>query len=428
MVMQAVMRALFQNQDSLPQSSFQFREGQIFYGVIQKLFPNQHAEIRMGVHKLIAKLEVPLSVGKGYWLQVTSNEGAPKLKLLNPSNQISITEKESTANLLQQLGLPNDKNNQSLVRLLINEHLFLTKEELVRAAQLIKQSHNPEDGLQIIKFMSQRNLPFNESIFHSLIASGKNESTAHLLKSLQASLTVEESHLNSAGKEILRLLKSWETENVEQLPYTRQDALRTMKQWLQRTGIFYENTLLSREIQYESLKETIKPLLVAFQQESQTIQSEAKTIAEQLLFRMNGFQLQSSENGPIHHLLFEIPINLGRYQSELVMQWSGKKTDEGKISSDFCRIIFYLNLEYLKETMVDMQVQNRIVTVSILNDSNELQKLSKEMLPAVASGLKELGYQLSSLNFKVPDDLKKRDSKSNIYHSKQSYMGVDIRI
>ncbi|MCJ8006248.1 hypothetical protein ACFFF5_04040 [Lederbergia wuyishanensis] len=422
MVMQAVMRALLQNQENIPQGSIHFRNGQVFYGVIQRLFPNQHAEIKMGVHKLIARLEVPLAAGKGYWLQVTSNEGAPRLKLLN-SNPMS--NNESTTNLLQQLGLSNDKVNQSLVRLLMNEHIFLTKEDIVNAVQLLKQSQNLEEGLQIIKLMSQRNLPYNEGVFKSLIASGNNDSTEHLLKTLQASLILEENQLDSTGKEILKLLKSWD---VEILPNNRENALLLLKQSLQRTGIFYENTLLDSEQNHELLKESMKPLLVQFLQESQSIQSESKSIAEQLLFRMNGFQLLSSENGPIHHLLYEIPIKLGDYPSEIAMQWSGKRTEDGKINSDFCRIIFYLDLEHLKETMVDMQVQNRIVSVTILNSSEELKNLSTDMLPAVISGLKELDYRLSSINFKTPDNYNKQDSKKNRYHSKQSYNGVDIRI
>ncbi|MCR2820736.1 hypothetical protein [Lederbergia panacisoli] len=78
--------------------------------------------------------------------------------------------------------------------------------------------------------------------------------------------------------------------------------------------------------------------------------------------------------------------------------------------------------------MVDMQVQNRIVTVTILNSSDELQKLSVDLLPTVASGLKEMGYHLSSLQFKLPEDSKKQDANKHYYHSNQSYTGVDIRI
>ncbi|MBS4217767.1 hypothetical protein KHA96_05470 [Bacillus sp. FJAT-49711] len=422
------MNDLLQNQETLPRNSLQFRFGQIFYGTVQKLFPNQHAEIKLGAHKIIAKLEVPLSTGKGYWLQVNSNDGAPKLKLLNPSTQYGIAEKNSSAKILHHLGLQNEKVNQSLINHIMNHSFSLTKEEIIRASQLLNQSNNHEEGLQIIKLMSQKNLPFNEGIFKSLLAAGSSESTTQLVKALHASLLTEQG-LNDSGKDLLRLLQSLESDHVESLLNRREDTLNHLKQSIHRTGIFYENTILDREINNALMKDSIKPLLVAYLQEhSQSIQSDAKNIAEQLLFRMNGFQLISSENGPVHHLLFEIPIKLGSYQSEIVMQWSGKRSDDGKINSDFCRIIFYLDLEHLKETMVDMQIQNRIVTVNILNSSNELQKLSVGLLPAVTAGLKELGYHLSSLHFKLPEDLKKQNVNRHNYHSNQSYTGVDIRI
>ncbi|MCR2820737.1 hypothetical protein [Lederbergia panacisoli] len=348
MVMQAVMRGLLQNQETNSRSTLQFRSGQIFFGTVQRLFPNQYAEINLGAHKVIAKLEVPLSSGKGYWLQVNSNEGAPKLKLLNPSSHYGIAEKEFSASLLQQLGLQNGKINQSLIRHIKDDSFFLTKEEMIRASQLLNQSDNLEEGLQIIKLMSQKNLPFNEGIFKSLLAAGSNESTTELVKALQATLLADK-NLSDTGKDILRLLQSLDSDDTELLLNRREDVLSLLKQSIKRTGIFYENRMLDREFSNELIKDSIKPLLVAYLQEfSQSPKSEAKNIVEQLLFRMNGFQLLSSENGPIHHLLFEIPIKLGVYQSEIVMQWSGKRTENGKINSDFCRIIFYLDLEHLK--------------------------------------------------------------------------------
>ncbi|MBS4193967.1 hypothetical protein [Lederbergia citri] len=428
MVMQAVMKSLLQNQEAKPTSSIQFRPGQIFYGVIQKLFPNQHAEIQVGAKKLIAKLEVPLTNGKGYWLQVTSNDGAPKLKLLNTSTPFSQSESSSTSSLLQQLGLHSHKMNHSLIQFLRNENIPLTKEEIVRAAQLLPLANNVEDGLQTIKMMSDRKWPLNEGIFKSFLALGKDESTAQLLHSLRASLLLEKNPTNS-GKEIVNLLQSWDSEDAEMVQYGREKTLNQLKQSLHRTGMFYENSLLDREINRESLTESIKPLLVRFLQEtSQSNLSESKNIVEQLLFRMNGYQLVSSDNGPIHHLLFEFPIKLGQFQSEILMQWSGKRTSEGKINSDYCRVIFYLDLEHLKETVVDMNVQNRIVTVNIVNSSNILQKLSESLLPDVANGLKEIGYHLSSVNFKLPENLKQQDNKKSRYYSQQSYSGVDFRI
>ena len=46
------------------------REGQVFHGTIKQLYPDQMAEIQVGGHKLIAKLEVPLAAGDAHVFQV----------------------------------------------------------------------------------------------------------------------------------------------------------------------------------------------------------------------------------------------------------------------------------------------------------------------------------------------------------------------
>lgn len=83
--------------------------------------------------------------------------------------------------------------------------------------------------------------------------------------------------------------------------------------------------------------------------------------------RITAQQILSQENGPIQNLLLTIPLNLGSTKTDLTLQWSGRKTKEGKIDPDYCRVLFYLELEHLEETVIDMQVQNRIIKVTVIN-------------------------------------------------------------
>ena len=50
----------------------------------------------------------------------------------------------------------------------------------------------------------------------------------------------------------------------------------------------------------------------------------------------------------------------------LHLEWNGRMKENGKIDSEFARIMFYLQLDTLEETVVDMQVQNRIVTITFI--------------------------------------------------------------
>src|SRR5690606_40972851 len=127
------------------------------YGTVQKLFPNQHAEIQVGAHKMMAKLEVPLVSGNGYWLQVTSGEVETRLKLLT-SGTDSVLKDNGTQVLLKQLSLPDDKKNQVLARFLMNEQIPLSKEEMRRASQFLKQTGDIDGALNTIKLMKEKQM------------------------------------------------------------------------------------------------------------------------------------------------------------------------------------------------------------------------------------------------------------------------------
>lgn len=53
-----------------------WKNGQILFGKVNKVFPNQTAEVQIGHQKMIATLDIPLRTGKRYWFQVQQpNEG-----------------------------------------------------------------------------------------------------------------------------------------------------------------------------------------------------------------------------------------------------------------------------------------------------------------------------------------------------------------
>ena len=127
-------------------------------------------------HKLIAKLEVPLSTGKGYWLQVSSLDGETKLRLLNQSG-IHPETKGSSDSLLRQLSLPADRINQAVANFFMKEQIPFTKDDILRATQLLNESDHEKLGLDTIKWMMERKIPLNREIFQSILAVGKNQSS-----------------------------------------------------------------------------------------------------------------------------------------------------------------------------------------------------------------------------------------------------------
>jgi hypothetical protein len=203
-----------------------------------------------------------------------------------------------------------------------------------------------------------------------------------------------------------------------------------IKSFLAALGLSYEQQLTeafkgSSEVASE---DTLKPQLLRLLNENPP--QPIKEAAEQLLNKITGFQLLSQEVGPIQQLLVQMPLMLGGKMNELTMQWSGKKTEDGKIDADFCRVLFYLKMEHLHDTIIDMQVQNRIMSIQVFNENPSLKKLSEQHMPLLKTKLAEIDYHLSAVNFLVPGSRAAEGNhrKLSDLYSKKEYSGVDIKI
>lgn len=170
--------------------------------------------------------------------------------------------------------------------------------------------------------------------------------------------------------------------------------------------------------------ETLKPLLLKLLNEQ--IPAAIKEMAEQILNRITAQQVLSQENGPIQNLLLTLPLNLGSVQTDLTLQWSGRKTKEGKIDPDYCRVLFYLELGRLEETVIDMQVQNRIIKVTVINGHGAtLEEAAGQYLGILRENLGKMDYRLSGVSFVNPVYEKEWDLRGKAI---PFYSGVDIRI
>ncbi|MFP3416003.1 hypothetical protein SB773_31670, partial [Bacillus sp. SIMBA_074] len=87
-------------------------------------------------------------------------------------------------------------------------------------------------------------------------------------------------------------------------------------------------------------------------------------------------------------------------QTDLTLQWSGRKTKDGKIDPEYCRVLFYLELERLKEIIIDMQVQNRIIKVTVINGHGAvLEETANQYLELLRENLEKMDYRLSGVSF-----------------------------
>ncbi|OXT18673.1 hypothetical protein B9K06_05390 [Bacillus sp. OG2] len=174
--------------------------------------------------------------------------------------------------------------------------------------------------------------------------------------------------------------------------------------------------------------ESLKMMLLQFLKESPPIQH--KEAAEQLLNKLTGHQLLAQETGPLQQYIFQLPVPLWNRTAEMTMQWSGRKLADGRIDPAYCRVIFYLDLDHLKETIVDVQVQNRIVQIKVFNGDSRIREWAAPFTDGLKKGLEELDYRLSSIVFEKGSGAQPQ-TKGMAYQplsDSGKYSGVDIKI
>lgn len=201
------------------------------------------------------------------------------------------------------------------------------------------------------------------------------------------------------------------------------DAIQTIFRSL---GFNYESMLLGKDVDIGRLTQSLKPQLLALMQDP-SISAAVRESAEQFVIRMNGPLLTSGENGVQHQLVMQVPLEFFGKRIDATLQWNGRMKDDGKIDADFARILFYLDLHSLNKTVIDMQVQNRVVTVTVFNADRAIQTIGKPIEDKLKQGLESVGYKLSGVFFKeFAEEPKKMENlvKEAVIESQ----GVDFRI
>ncbi|KAB0441867.1 hypothetical protein [Lysinibacillus fusiformis] len=199
-----------------------------------------------------------------------------------------------------------------------------------------------------------------------------------------------------------------------------------MKTVLKNLGISYEATLGNKSADLQMIAHQLKPQLHTLLQET-NMTPQLKEAAEMLMTRMNGMQLSSGENGHQHQLIMQVPLEFFGKRMDATLQWNGRMKDDGKIDANYARVLFYLQMASMQETVIDMQVQNRVVTVTVFNENSQIQSLAEPLKAALKKGLAEKNYQLSGVFMKQFDeDLAVKNGP--VVEQQEEQSGVDIRV
>jgi hypothetical protein len=231
------------------------------------------------------------------------------------------------------------------------------------------------------------------------------------------------------NKEVIQqlqvVLSKLESEPVEEFKSLLKSGIQTL-------GLSHEfesfDRIKGKMLDEGAKVENVKSLLIQLLNED--IPTKVKDSAEALLNRLTGIQLMSSDSTPVQQIVMQMPLVLMNKQTDLTIQWNGRKDSDGKIDPNYCRVLFYLDLEHMNETIIDMQIQNRIMKITIINDHENIKHLSTPFLARLKDSLQTLDYQLSNVSFQTQADRAIVKTKKATISSPLtlSYSGVDIKI
>lgn len=318
---------------------------------------------------------------------------------------LTSTQKEQLQQLVQRFTqLPQTKQTLEVFGKQIQEQLIKAFSENT-AGRLFTQNEN---GLstkdQLLSLLKPESLFQNNDLLLRNIVKVAMDSPQ---SAIQSAVTQAEAQIQSAV----------DSKAMEQ----------AMKTVLKGLGISYEAALSSKASDLQAVAQQLKPQLLAFIQDAQT-PPVMRDAAETVMARMNGMQLLSSENGHQHQLVMQVPLEFFGKKMDATLQWSGRMKDDGKIDANYARVLFYLQMESLKETVIDMQVQNRIITINVFNDNTQLDVIANPLKLALKEGLAEKDYYLSGIFMKPFEQTlsEKVTQKSKDVDDQQG--GVDIRV
>ena len=140
----------------------------------------------------------------------------------------------------------------------------------------------------------------------------------------------------------------------------------------------------------------------------------------------------SQDRNVIEQFVTQVPIQLGQDTADVTIQWNGRKKENNKMDPNDCRILVYLELKNIGEILADLRIQNRKLSITLINGTPDINTLVESQIIILKENLHRLNYQLTSVKFEQPVSEKslktliKKTVPASVELNRKS--GVDIRV
>lgn len=167
-----------------------------------------------------------------------------------------------------------------------------------------------------------------------------------------------------------------------------------------------------------------------------------KETASQALQNISGQQLlmTSDRNAVLTNMTLFIPMFNASGEQTAAVHLQSRKGKRGEVDTSNCRLLFDLKMKTIGETLVDVQVVNRIVSLHVHNGHPAMPPLLDSFRNEIVEGLNKIGYQFISLKCSQfpeisastePASASTTTQKStrflNSLYEMKPYKGVDFR-
>lgn len=385
-----LIQSLINTESIQKASTVSLKPGQLLYGKVVKFLPNETALIQIGSERFFAQVKASLTTEDHYWFEVrSSGDAGTLLKVVEGKGQTV-----SADFLLKHFHLPETKQNLQLVQFFLSENVPFTIDQLKTAISWISRTSEAKE-LMALAWMSKRDLPYTKEVFHSLVAVQDPEPLSQQLSQVKDYLDnpgfSASKSIQSLKEMISTILGNYSFKEGS----TGTEIKKIIQTMVQSLGIEYEKDVQLWSKQEKSsidTLQTLKPLVM----EAMSELGERGTVLEPLLDRLTGLQLIShNQTDSIQQMVMQIPMPIGERLADLTIQWNGRKTSNGQIDADYCRVLFYLDLQSMSQTVIDMQIQNRVIHVSVINDTDGIEPIITALTPTLKEKLEGIGYKLS---------------------------------
>ncbi|MCR8630834.1 hypothetical protein [Paenibacillus radicis (ex Xue et al. 2023)] len=192
--------------------------------------------------------------------------------------------------------------------------------------------------------------------------------------------------------------------------------------------------------------ETLKSALLQLMQ-ADDVPPAFKESAQQAVQQITGQQLllNSDRASMFSHITLFVPLMNANGEQTAAVHIQSRKGARGEIDAQNCRLVFDLRMKSLGDTMVDVQVVDRIVSLRVLNDQPFIHELLESNREEIAAGLSSIGYQFISIKCgpypEKGQDLQGASAESSgnkqenpvtshlqAVYGKKAYKGMDVRV